>query len=481
MGGAAPADFVSFVATYDRPLTTACQEITGHDRLAEVLRLDLLATVALRWRHSPSGRRPRRAVARLNRLLRREVRSYRLVPAPPGVPSRTSLSYLDSTVDPPAPAPSLVDSLVGDSLAESAWRRAGQLRRQALAGLAAAVAAIAVLALIGPQARTPPAPVLPPDVEIPAGVVVLPRFEALGQLPQASTPLPAELTPAGSDAPATRALALVRAEHGPLVVIGADGRTRLIDDPALAAARLISTSLAPDGDLAVLVVGDALLVVDLATSQTRLIAAGAAAPVLVWRTRHSVLVPGPDHAREIDLDTGAATPVVGVTGVDVVSPEGRRDAPLTELLAVSSTAGQASRIRLWRTAPGLLSTRDVEDRPTFGPQWIGVWSGPGWSSPTLFARACAPGEITLPTRFGPARSAIGALGINGIYAGTLVAVDNTTLEPLGFLQSQTILVAAHGPTSTRLIAWTPAAATVATVAATTAPATITLSDLLPPS
>src|SRR5438477_146284 len=105
MGAAAPADFVSFVATYDRPLTTACQEITGNDRLAEVLRLDLLATVALRWRHwfRPSRRRPRAAVSRLNRLLRREVRSYRLVPAPPGAPSRTSLSYVDSEDVDPAP------------------------------------------------------------------------------------------------------------------------------------------------------------------------------------------------------------------------------------------------------------------------------------------------------------------------------------------------------------------------------------------
>jgi hypothetical protein len=469
MSGAAPADFVSFVATYDRPLTTACQEITGHDRLAEVLRLDLLATVALRWRlwFRPARRRPRAALARLNRLLRREVRSYRLVPAPPGAPSRTSLSYVDP----------VVSGSAADKLAELAWRKAGQLRRQALAGVAAAVVAIAVLALIAHPARTPPGPVVPPDVEIPAGVVVLPRFDALGQLPQASTPLPADLTPAVADAPATRALALVRAERGPLVVIGTDGRTRLIDDPALAGARLISTSLAPDGDRAVLVVGDALLVVDLATGQTRLLSAGAAAPVLVWRSRHSVLVPGPGDAREIDLDTGTATPVVGVTGVDVVSPEGRRDTPLTELLAGSSTAGQASRIRLWRTAPGPASTRDVEDRPTVGPQWIGVWSGPGWSSSTLLTRACAPGQIALPSRYGPARSAIGAVSTNGNYAGTLVSVD-TTLEPVGFLQPQTILVAAYATTSTRLIAWTPAASTVATVAATNAPATITLADLL---
>jgi hypothetical protein len=60
MGGAVvggrvvPEDFTSFVATYGRRLATACREIAGNDRVAEAMRIDLLAVVALQWRRWPT-------------------------------------------------------------------------------------------------------------------------------------------------------------------------------------------------------------------------------------------------------------------------------------------------------------------------------------------------------------------------------------------------------------------------------------------
>jgi hypothetical protein len=471
MGAGVPRDYASFVATYEHPLRTACAEITGNDRLADALRLDLLATVALRWRLRFGARHRSRAALRvLNRLLRREVRSYRLIPPPPGVAPRTQLSFVDTTND----------SSVDRPLATQAWRRAGQLRRQGLVGVTVAAVAIALLAVAGPRSSAGPTPAPPPEPEIPAGVVVLPDFTVLGSLPMANTVLPTLLNPTVTDAPPVRALALARAKSGPLLVYGVDGKARALNDALLAPARLAATSLAPTGERAVLLSGAALVVVDLLGGTTHSIVLPTSTQSFVWRDQHTLLAATYGGTFDVDLETGTTTAVEGVSGTDVVSPEGRRDAPLTELLAVTSTTGQSSRIRRWRSTPSA-NQRDVEDRPTFGPPWIGVWTGPGWSSSMLFVRGCASGVITLPARFGRPRGAIAALNVNGIHAGTLVAVNDLTLAPLGFLQPQTVLVAATSPSGTRLLAWTPSTGGLARVSSAETPLDVAVADLLPPA
>jgi hypothetical protein len=332
----------------------------------------------------------------------------------------------------------------------------------------------------GPRSSAGPAPAPPPEPELPAGVVVLPDFTVLGNLPMANTMLPTLLNQTVTDAPPVRALALARATSGPLLVFGVDGKARALSDALLAPARLAATSLSPTGERAVLLSGPVLVVVDLLAGTTRPITLPTATRSFSWRDRHTVLAAADGGTFDVDLETGAATPVEGVSGTDVVSPEGRRDAPLTELLAVTSTTGQSSRIRLWRSTPSA-DQRDVEDRPTFGPPWIGVWTGPGWSSSMLFVRGCASGVITLPARFGRPRGAIAALNVNGIHAGTLVAVNDLTLAPLGFLQPQTVLVAATSPTGTRLLAWTPSTGGLARVSSAETPLDVAVADLLPPA
>jgi hypothetical protein len=272
-----------------------------------------------------------------------------------------------------------------------------------------------------------------------------------------------------------RAVAVLRSGSGPLTVLGADGSSRQVTDARLLTARLLSTSLSPDGDRVVLPLGGDLLVLTVATGAVTLVPAGATQPeppALAWRDGHSVVVPALDGAHQLDLDAGSVTALPGVTGVDVVTGRDRR---LTELLAVSSATGQSSRIRLWRSDPGG-AARDTEDRPTYGPQWIGVWTGPGWGSEQLFARACDPGSIALPTRYGVARSAVAALGSNGTHAGTLVAVD-ATLTVLGFLDQTTVLLGAQSARTLTVVAWSPATAALTRLTTSPTPLTLTLTAL----
>src|SRR5262245_10134294 len=105
------------------------------------MRTDLLAVVALHWRRWPARWRTRRALLRLDRLLRREVRSYRLVPdvAPRAVPM--------SEAGASAPADESDEESL-DPVATAAWRRAALLRRQWRLGVATAVVVLLALALV---------------------------------------------------------------------------------------------------------------------------------------------------------------------------------------------------------------------------------------------------------------------------------------------------------------------------------------------
>ena len=76
-----PQDFASFVASHERHLRATCADLTGDGPLARVLCLDLLATVALRWRLRPHRWRDRLSTAYLHRLLIREVRAWRAPPS----------------------------------------------------------------------------------------------------------------------------------------------------------------------------------------------------------------------------------------------------------------------------------------------------------------------------------------------------------------------------------------------------------------
>ena len=186
MGGrTVPEDFTAFVATYRRRLATACLEIAGNDRVADAMRTDLLAVVAAHWRLWPSRWRTRRALNRLDHLLRREVRSYRLVPDV--APERVKMS------DPAPDSAADADDEPPQTLAAAAWRRAQLLQRQRRLGVATAVLVLVALALVGPRATRLPVVPDPRPTQTPAGVTVLPSFLDLLGLPTAGSTLPSQL------------------------------------------------------------------------------------------------------------------------------------------------------------------------------------------------------------------------------------------------------------------------------------------------
>ncbi len=89
--------------------------------------------------------------------------------------------------------------------------------------------------------------------------------------------------------------------------------------------------------------------------------------------------------------------------------------------------------------------------------------------------------MRLPADVGSAREAIGALQPNGRYAGTLVTVDNTQLETLGFIRAQELLVAATAGNATALLGWTPIDEELVVVATFTDAVRLSVVDLLLPS
>jgi hypothetical protein len=188
------------------------------------------------------------------------------------------------------------------------------------------------------------------------------------------------------------------------------------------------------------------------------------------------------------VDSGAVSTLAGFSGQDVATAEGPASGQLLELISTASSIRLPARIRLWRTpptpgapTPTSTPTRDeqIEDRPIFGPPWIGAWVGPGWSTGDTFVRACEPGAVKLPPDVGTARGALGAVSANGLYAGTLVTVDSTPLEILGFADLQTVLVGAwSSQVASMILAWNPHTGTLARVTRINSYVRISVADLL---
>ncbi len=528
-GRQVPEDFASFVATQERRLRAASHELTGSDRFAEALRRELMATIALRWwwfRLRPARSRSTASAAYLDRLLRREARAWRTESAGLGwLAARSARSRADARAARARAGgirvvedEEVVETEAATQLARDAWDRAKQVRqgRRVIAAIAAAL--LVCVALVGPRPPSPaPGPDLlpPPPTVVPTGVLVLPAFARLAELDRRATRLPETInvdpTPAPPllGQPLLRAVAVLRQGLGPLVVVGVDGETRRVDDPRLAAASLLTTSLSPDGTRIALTRANDLLVVDVTSGEVRSVTAGSVQPnppSLVWHSRSAVLLPGRGAARQVDVDTGAMSDLAGTSGSNLVTTQGAAWARITELVTASASTGLPVRFRLWRTPPTATPVtaqasatpgatlppippltaspspaRDVEDRPLFGPNWIGGWIDAAWSTQDILASACGPGNILLPQGSGVARSAVVAVGTNGLYLATLVAVETTTLDALGFVDSQTLLVAAGLPrTATVILAWTPRTGELVRVTTVSAHSQVAVADLLAP-
>jgi hypothetical protein len=382
----------------------------------------------------------------------------------------------------------------------------------------------------------------PLPTAVPTGVQVLRSFDKFLDLPYRTVPgVPKELNldPNKADllvqSPLPRARAAMQQLNGPLLVLAEDGTTRKVEQSILGGAQLQTTSLAPDGRHVALISDNGLLIIDVTTGRLRpLVATSAgqsATRTLIWRNPTTVLVQGQNGALTIDVNTGAVNQFTGLSGTNVVTMQGPKvPVPPVELVPSSPGSGQAARIRYWRAEPastpagtatspapggpppptgstqtpaGATPTSTpgqppatsaapspsgtpsnpsdslVEDRPVFAPPWIGRWGGPGWGTNDMFARSCDPDPLALPADVGIARDAIGAVDVHGLYLRTLVTVESgSAMDPVGFLDSTTVLVSVSRVGRSALLAWDVPNGSVELVTSLSAEARVSAPDLI---
>jgi hypothetical protein len=386
--------------------------------------------------------------------------------------------------------------------AEAAQAARNRRRRRSLgaAALAMLVAVVGGVALTQAQRSPAPEP-LPGPTAVPPDVVVLPPFDSLTRFPPVGGVLPAnfDLTPTSVDAmpsltsaPLSRAVIVAEGDMHRLVLVAADGTVRRLDDPRVAAATLLTTSLSPGGTVLALPAAEGgLVLVDVTTGVVDELPAGAAttqAPALVWLRPDLLLLPGPDGSRVVNTTTRVVT-TAPVPTADVVTIQGDPTAPLTVLFVgernepdTDSPYAIRSFLTVWHEGnpvpdlgPDDTGPNEVHD--IAGPRWLEQWVGPGFGSGEIVVRACVPETLALPTGLGAASAAVAAIA-GDRHAGTLATIDGTQLEPLGFAARDMALVAAHGIGGTVVLVWTPANGKLERAATTNADATVSVTDLL---
>lgn len=499
-----PDDFVRFVASYGPRITRACVEIAGHDQVAEALRDSLLVAVAGQWRRWPAASRSQRALVRLETLLQREAATQHVTVHPDALDLRSSLRLRTVEVTEPDEEAQL--------LAARVWPRATKARRMrwAVLGMAAVIALAA--ALLAPDA--PP----PEPTQIPEGVTVLPAFDELIRIEQQGLltlpshvfldPDAVDRLPVLTAAPLQFAVLVAAASGERLVVAGFEHGInrreflppsrplqRRIAHPALRGARLLTTSLSPDGTMVALPNGSDLILVDVRTGVVRGLDVRAAqpeTPMVAWLDSRRLILPGLDGSIVVDTTTDEVHRL-GLDPLDILTLRGYPDHRLARLIAVPdvSATGDSQPIRstleLWQDTD---STGTVEPiagagevairRVVTGPPWLHAWVGPGWASPRLIVRQCDPATLALPPDVGRAKTAIAAIGAQGGHIATLVAAGNDRIEALGYLSPQETLVGVRTNGRSLVVVWDPSAGTLATVIVINADASVSIADLLLP-
>ncbi|MBX6751286.1 MAG: hypothetical protein IRY85_16750, partial [Micromonosporaceae bacterium] len=341
-----PDDFVRFVASHGPRLARACAEIAGHDRVAEALRDALLVDVAGRWRRWPDASRTQRALARLEHLLRREARRQRAAVDPAAFDLRSSLLLRSTTqlMEPDDEA---------QRLAARVWPRATVARRLRWVGLAAAALIALAAVVFAPETPTPW------PTEVPEDVVILPTFDDLARVEQQwlltlpshvfLDPAAVDQLPVLSEAPLQFAVVVAAASRERLVVAGFDHsidqrkllppsrpQQRRVAHPALRGARLLATSLSPDGTMVALPNGSDLILVDVRTGLVRGLDVRARQPeppVVTWLDARRVLLPGANGSLVVDTTTDKVRSVP-IDPVDILTMRGSPNPRLARLVAL---------------------------------------------------------------------------------------------------------------------------------------------------
>ena len=468
-----PEDFVAFierrafdVAPTDPAVAPAEDPAEGGGRLTARQRDDVLLRLARRWwwlrLQARRLGRPHAADDLLDRMLAEHLAHW----------DPTAASLTVGPVRTPARATTVLDRpLSMADLAGGVWREARRSRRRRGAATAGVVVLLGLLLYVFPRQShqdveltgPPPVPVVtarPPLTD------VVPTPERLERLPPLSVPgLPGpiiDLTPSAamprlSTSPVRRATAAFEPDNGAgILVLGDDGRLRLVDEPVPATARLTSTSLSPDGRRLALLTEATVLLLDLTTGSLGSIATSGLQVVTsaVWLSSTSLSLSDNVGTYTVDLLTFATTVTRFSQGnLLQAQPPG----PLAELISVDDPPTAPARIRHW-TGDVQLNT-SLSPAPGASLSWLGAWQGPGWECGGVLVRDAATLGLALPA----ADSAIGVAG-----AATLVVDEGTgavrrvlafpanpvALAVLGFLDPQTVLLRAGDQSAFGILAWT---------------------------
>jgi hypothetical protein len=500
-----PPGFISYVETRLPSLIRGTRRHVPDERMADQLARDLLSGVAIRWPWYRRGvpvmaklfkRDPDPAAAAdrfLVRAFREGVKDFGEVANVPPL----HLDAADELPEAPPPRTFLRGRLSTTEEAQLLWERSAQTlrRRSLIAGGFAVMGALIFVSRPRPEPETTPvepAPQPEPSVTaVPPGMEILPPPAEQARLTIRRSPLPSylDLSKALPAMPkGHRAIGIFTPADGSSIAQLDDGKAYLVPDIGV---RIQSpAALSPDGRFCVYSQAEKIALYDFVTLTGRTLQTNANLATPVWLDANHLMI-SVAGGGQIVTTAGAVQQLLPVDITETVVPQGN---PLisgdpvrwaTELLSLGRPATAPARVRTHVTAKDEGS--DVTLQGTLSP-WLGLWRGVGFGVRTgsnlndrgnLVRRCQTAGR--LPEEYGDPQGAIIAVkAATGQILRALVNTDSTAsdrVEPLGWLDRQTVLVTTNSDAASVIVAWNVADGSLKLITVTTQSVRIALADL----
>jgi hypothetical protein len=503
---APPPEFISYVETRLPSLIRGTRRYVPDERMADQLARDLLSGVAVRWPWYARGvpmmgklfKRDADPVAAADRFL---VKAFHEGVKDYGEPQNVQPLRLDSAEQMPEAPPPRTFMRGRLSVAEEAqllWERSAQtLRRRGLIiGGLAVMGALVFVSRPRPEpatvtAETPPSPE-PSVTAVPRGMQVLPTLTEQSQFRHRKSPIPSYLDFSKAATPmpkGRRALGIFSPAEQSSVVLLDDGKTYLL--PQIEIRVDTPAAMSPDGRWVAYQQADKIALFDISTQVSHALAVNANLATPIWLDSTHLMV-SVSNGGQIVSTAGAIQQVLPVDISDTVVPQGypalAGDPALraTELLSIGQPATAPARVRLHKS----IKDTDGTDVIVQGDQaaWLGLWRGVGFSVRTstnpgdrgLLVRRCQTAG-RLPDQYGDPQGAIFAVkAADGKIQRVLINSDSTAsdrVEPLGWLDRETVLVTSNSDTASVIVAWHIPDGTLELITVTSTSVHIALADL----
>jgi hypothetical protein len=486
---APPAAFVSYVETRLPVLVREVRRQVGDERFAEQAARDLLTSVAVRWPWyarvpSKSRRDPEQAADRfLRRAFADVIRDY-------ADPQREVRLSLDLSSDSPEqqepdgkypvqlrdeqPKRSPLSGRLGPAdEAEFIWERSAQTirRRTLIGGALALMGGLLVVSRPRPQnpdLQEPSSSPTPAVTTVPRGVEVLPTMVEQGRLKSRVSPLPAEIDLAKVSVSLPRghrALGIFSAADESSVLLLDDGRLYAVPDLRIRPDN--PGVMSPDGRF-IAFRDTQQKVFDVTTGQSRALTEITTVSSPIWLDPTHLLYSVVGGSQVVSVDGRLLEKLLEVDAADVVVPQGNAE-PMTgdpilratELLPIGRPSTAPARVRRYPATGGQPVDISLQGELT---SWVGLWRGIGFGLATgpspadrgWLARRCQTSG-RLPLQLGEPDSAVAA--VRAATGAVLRVLIDTTLtgadriEPVGWLDASTVLVATNSTDVTLILAW----------------------------